>query len=284
MLPQFDNNLSASLFLWVENRLLNNAQAYVNLTTRLYHTPDPSLGTGYVAYAAPYKQWVYDSGVAGAEIINSVSGNFGTYERGDNGLKIDYNNGRVILDASVGTNLIMTGSYAFKEVNFYAQPDTHEQVYSEYTDGKFVRNPMYNNSGQTGASPNSIMTPAVFITKLNGMNEPFAMGGQQNSVRGFSFLILADSQYQVDVFSSVMTDARDKYIPLLDIKDDPINEWGDLKSGYNYNNLKNSKNTAGNLVFIDSVDASKVSDRYRGPDTVYLGICNIDLSFPRLTF
>lgn len=283
MTPQFDNNLTISFFLWAENRILDKGQAYINTTSRLYHMEDSSLGTGYVAYAAPYKQWVYDSGVAGANIINSVSGNFGTYNRGDNGMKIDYNNGRVILNASVGKNLIMTGTYASKEINFYPYPDSHEQVYSEYTQGKYVRNPKFNGSGFTGAAAGSIMTPATFATKVKGVNNPFALGGMQESKRNFSLLLLGDSPYQTEVFSSLMEDAKDKSFPLLNVVDDPINEWGDTKSGYNYNNLKVSKGGAGNLVFVDYVEASKISDNYRGPNMAYLALCNVGLSFARLT-
>lgn len=283
MIPQFDNNLSASLFLWSENRILDKGQAYINSTTRLYYVPDETLGTGFVSYSAPYKQWVYDSGIQGATIINSVSGGATIYNKGDNGMKIDYDNGRVIFDASVGRNLVLTGSYAFKEINFYSSPEDQNEILSEFSQGIYARNPKYNGAATSGAKPHQITTPAIFVTRLNGNNTPFELGGMVDSKRNYSLLILADSTYQVDAVCSIMQDATYKSFPYVTVPEDPINEWGDLKSGYNYNNLKESNGGAGNLVYIESMSTSKISDNYQGPNNIYLGICDIELSFARLT-
>ena len=283
MLPQFDNHLSTSLFLWAENRILNNTQAYITATTKLYYMPDSSLGSNYYAYSSPFKQWVYDSGVQGATILNSVSGSFGTVNKGESGLKVDYVNGRIIVPSSFGKSLNISGTYSFKELNFYVGSDEQEDILSEYSNGKYVRNPKFNNAANSGVQPYIITTPAIFITKLNGSNKAFELGGTHDAKRNYSLLILAEEPYQVDAITCVIEDAANKSFPLLTIYDDPINEWGDLKFGYDYNNLKSSKGTPGNLVYIEAVNSSKISDNFKGPDSLYLGICDIDLSFARLT-
>ena len=73
MLQQFDHALNVSLYLYAANRVQNVAQAYFPRQLTFYPTPDAQL-TGVYSYSSPFKSFVYDSGVAGAPIINAVSG------------------------------------------------------------------------------------------------------------------------------------------------------------------------------------------------------------------
>lgn len=60
---------------WLDNRLLDRGQQYINVNTRLYYQPDPSI-SGQVCYAAPFRSFVWDSGADGAIIFDGFSGYF----------------------------------------------------------------------------------------------------------------------------------------------------------------------------------------------------------------
>ncbi len=175
MIPQYSHNLLASFYLWAENRVLNNTQAYFNLTTQLYPTYDPSLPSGLHGYSAPFKQWIYDSGVAGAWIINSVSGGgFSAPLTRASGVHFDYINGRIIVPASFGSNLALTGSMAIRELNTYLVNETEDQI---LTQNKYFLNPRYNGTPTSGIAPNVMATPAIFINSLSDTVDPYEFGG-----------------------------------------------------------------------------------------------------------
>lgn len=65
-----------SMHLWMDNWIEQKTQSFINTASQFYYQTDPSLGTGYMAFAAPFRSFVYDSGVNGAIIFNSISGYF----------------------------------------------------------------------------------------------------------------------------------------------------------------------------------------------------------------
>lgn len=281
MTPQFLNNVHASFFFWAENRLLNTAQAYRNYSSRLYYTPDPQLDSRYVAYSAPFKQWVYDSSVAGAVVPSGITGANGIgLIRGQSGLKIDYNNGRVILGSGVGKNLNISGTYSFKEVNFYLPNDTEDAVLNN---NKYYLNSRFGRYPTSGIAPNTFVTPAVFITPLDTDNDGFAMGGMEITEVNLSMVVYAETSYQMNGILSCFSDARNKSIPFVSVYDDPINEFGDLKSGYNYTGLAAERGTPGNFLLIDKVRATKLSNRTDSNPDVLAGIIQVRLTMPRYT-
>lgn len=76
MRTQFSTTALLSFYQWMDNYLLQKGQAYTNHTSQLYYQPDSTLGTGYIAFAAPFKSFVWDSGVSGVTMFNAVSGYF----------------------------------------------------------------------------------------------------------------------------------------------------------------------------------------------------------------
>ena len=52
-----------------------------------------------MTYSSPHKQWVFDESVEGAQIPSGIYNNGEFIERGDNGLILDFDDGRVILDS-----------------------------------------------------------------------------------------------------------------------------------------------------------------------------------------
>ena len=58
---------------------------------------------GYISYNSPYKQWVYNSDIEGAVIptgvyVDTGDGVYNFCGRGQSGLMIDFDNGRVLFE------------------------------------------------------------------------------------------------------------------------------------------------------------------------------------------
>jgi hypothetical protein len=283
MKAHFKNQVLASFYLWAENRYLNQQSAYINYTSRLYPQTE-QVPYGYVAYAAPFKQWVYDSGVAGATIMDTISGDI-SLARGQSGMKVDYDNGRVLIPTGLGlsTGANITGSYAFKEVNIYQSNQTQDQL---LTQERFYINPRFHSTPTGTPPPYAETAPAIFVTALKNDNKPWALGGTDMCHYNMSMAIYTETPYQLSTLLGNFSDAARSYIPILDIADDPIDELGDTKSGYNYLTLRNLRGTPGNLMLINDVRTATISDvmmRVNLNQTLYRGLVDMDVSFPRQT-
>lgn len=280
MINQFDNQLYISAYLWTQWKIQYYGQAYFNVTTPLYYTPDPALPSTWIGYSAPFASWIYDSGISGAVIIQSVSGaGFSAPLNRASGINIDYTNGRVIVPASFGTTLSLTGTYAAQEVNVYQPNESQEQI---LTQGRFYQNPNYNGQATGGAPPNTYCTPAVFINTLHDDNQAFALGGLIDCTSTYSLVVYANSNYQLNALLSIFRDTKYQYIPLLTVPDDPLNGFGDTKSGYNYLQYIQQYGTPGNLVYIKEVKTAKVSDKVKMNPQYFVGLVDITMSFIRI--
>jgi len=279
MVPQFSNNLYASTFLWLEHQFAQKAVAYQTLTTPLYYVPDTQLPVGYVRYSSPLKGWVYDSGVSGAVVIQTVSGASGILLQRSSGMKIDYNNGGIILPSSYGTGLTLTGTYSFREVNMYQANETQEAL---ITQGKFFRNPRFVYQATSGIAPYTYVTPAVFLDILSSKTDAFQFGGLIESTVTFTATILAESTFQLNALLSISSDQKYQYLPVFNAIDDVVDEWGDTKSGlYNYNALVEMWGTPGNLAYVKNVRTAKMSDRVKANPLLFIGVADFEISYVR---
>lgn len=281
MKVQFDHKLNVSLFLWAEHVLLQGGGAFLNKTLPLYYTPDPTMPTGYLGYSSPFKQWVADSSVSGAWVANSVSGSASPFVlTRASGIRIDYDNGRVLVPSLMGKNLKLNISTAIKECNVYLPTETDDPL---LTANKYFFNPRFNGTPTSGISPRAMVTPAIFVNTLSDSSTPFSFGGLDLTQTKFSFTVLAESDYQLKGILSLFRDTRYNYIPLLDIANDPFDSYGDLKggTGYNYLSLVAQYGTPGNLIYIDNVYCSKMSDRTKINPLLFGGEIDLEVSFVR---
>lgn len=271
------------MYLWAENRMGQVLQAYNTLTTQLYYTVDPSLPAGYMGYSAPIKGWVYDSGISGAYIPNEVSGGgFSAPLTRASGIHIDYENGRVIVPTSLGTNLTLTGTYSAKEVNIYLPAETEGEI---LTQNKYFVNPRYASALTSGAPPYAYATPAVFVNPMSMHNEAFQLGGLVNSKASMTLTVLAETSFQLTAILSLFRDYRYQYIPMLNTVNDPLDGWGDVKggTGYNYLSYVARFGGPGNLIYIEDVRTAKVSDRLRLNPRQFAGVVDLELTYIRQT-
>jgi len=277
MINTFSQTAVASYSFYIENYILNNYSGYRNYTSKLYYTPDSQLTTGYHAYSAPFKQWVYDSSVTGAVIMNSITGSL-NLERGQSGLKIDYMNGRVLVPAVFGKNHNISGTYAIKDINFYNSNETEESLISN---SKFFLNSRFGRTPTSGIEPNAIVTPAIFITSVTHSNKNFDLAGLYKTDIDVSCVVMCDDTNLLEAVLGAFADTKRRSFVQLAPAADPINEFGDVKDSYSgsysYNAIKNEQGTPGNQLQIDAVSSSRLSDRIRFSSNIYAGIVDTTL-------
>ncbi len=281
MLAQFDHSLAISTYLYAQNRIQSLAQAYINLSTPLYSTPDTKI-TGYYSYSSPFKSWVYDTGVSGAQIINMVSGGgFSAPLTRASGVRFDYINGRVLVPSGLGANLSLSGSFAVSEVNLWVPLESQDYL---LTQQKYFVNARYQGVPTSGIMPYSYVTPAVFVNTLNDTSEAFALGGLDDTTTTMSLTCLCESDYQLKGLLSLFRDSRYGYLPLISIAQNPLDGYNDTKGGsggYSYGNIIAQYGSPGQLVYIKQVRTSKVSDRTRLNPGLFGGIIDMELSYVR---
>ena len=101
-----------------------------------------------------------DESIEGANIPSGVYDNGTFVPRGQDGLKIDFDNGRVIFDSSFGANkTTLSGDYTVKDFNFYITNQTEEQLIVE---SKFDSNSRFKQS-LGGIEPYKQVIPAIFV-------------------------------------------------------------------------------------------------------------------------
>jgi hypothetical protein len=302
MKPQFQHQATTSVALWLDHHLTYKAEAWSNKTgafyynedTRLPYYPD-DLVDGLITYSSEFKQWVYDSDVAGATIPSGIyidtGAGYSFVARGESGLRLDFENGRVLLSgASFPTNyasLNITGSFAVKDVNIYLTDDTEENLVLQNKYNVNSRTvPDYGKG--TGIPPYEQVAPAAFITMDNAQNVPFAFGGEDLTNLNYRVVFFSENLYQLDGALSVSVDTFNMGVTNIGYDDFPLDEYGDLKTGsFSYTETVKNCTLNPKLMFVEDAKASKVSDRLTratNPD-LFLGFVDLEISqarFPRL--
>lgn len=256
MKPQFQHSITSSFALWFDNYLLRKGEAFKNYSTSLTHLDDDRLATGLEGFSSPYKQWVFDNGISGAEVPSSVSVD-GVDTPRSSTLAIDYQNGRVV-SSTISVGAAVTASYAVKDFNTYVTSETEENLIIE---SQFDTNSRFNQAS-TPIPPYDQVLPAIFINNVKNKNDPFSFGGEEQTTSDIRCVVLAENIYQLDGVLSIFNDSNKEVFAALSFEDYPITEQGDAPN-YNYKTLSDTKLAAspGALHHIDRVDVSKLSDR-----------------------
>lgn len=281
MKPQFQHELTTSFMLWADNYILRRGEAYTNYTSTFYaETGDLRLGDNLVSYNSPHKQWVFDEDISSATIPSGIMDEGGEINRGDNGLILDFDNGRAILNSSYGMEkTTVSGSYAVKDFNFYITNQTEEQLIIE---SKYNSNSRFKQ-GLSGIAPYSPVIPAIFVNPESSENEPFAFGGEDKTSTNIRCVIFAENTYQLDGALSIFGDSKNEVFGKLSFEDYPLSEYGDA-SGFNYRTLSEGKN--GTYFHVEQVRTSKLSDRVNKniDPSLFIGFIDFQVSnlrFPR---
>ncbi len=305
MKPQFQHTLVTSFYLWFDNYLQDNGEAYKNKTGIFYNMTDDRLDSNYNVYSSPYKQFIIDSGLhtnvvnsqgtEGAIVIDRISGqraDGSAFEvtRGTSGLKIDYENGRVFFTGDEngelpGNDLSLSGQFGVKDFNVYVTNQTEEDLVVE---NKFKTNDRFGNLETSGVLPYDQVIPAVFITSESINNQPFAFGGLDVTQTNVKAVVMTSDLYCLDCVLSLAADSKKQSFVEVDFNDFPVTEFGDIKTatyptGYSYNQIE-TDNTQ-ELFHIEEVFVSKLSDRVKKKvnPNIFVGFIDFEIHKYRRT-
>ena len=246
MKKNFLHKLTDSFRLFLEHEVLDKGEAFRNVSGSLYKIQDHDFPNKHV-YSNPYGQWVFDSSIPTANVPSGIYSNGNFIPRGSGNLQVDYMRGRAVSDVALPN---VTAAYAVKDFNFYSTTKSDAQI---IYGAKNNFRPKYNVP-MTGLMSDQVVTPSVFIRRSSSTNEPFAFGGQDNTVTYFNCIILTNNEYDLDGVGGIFTDAAKKNFMLLD--NSPFNRYGDIASRNSYSypqDVMNNYNSA-NQVYISEVD------------------------------
>jgi hypothetical protein len=230
MNEQFDNKLAQSSVEWLNNTICR-AGGYSAYTGSLYLQEDTTR-SNYKVYASPYRSWIYDECV-GVPIPSGFYNQSGQFLTRQSGLIFDFINGRVLSSGNWGGAL--SGSFCRKEFNVQF---TSNEVATLYIDRLFNADPNVDYT-KTGVLPYSYTAPIIFVTNSNANNNAFQLGGGlTSSNRTYRLYAITKDNFSQEALVSVLTDTKDTYFPIIPSEKMPLQFYGDLKTGYNYCNLK----------------------------------------------
>ena len=288
MKPQFDNQIMSSLLLWFDNKLLTKGEAHQNTTGQFYSVSDEYYG--YSTYASTYSQIVSDASVDGAVIPTGLyAGNtlVNVGEGGSNGLyAIDYNNGRSYWSGTQSSDV--TGSFSIKDFNTYLTNSTEDEILfqTQYTNRNEISTVI-----PTGLEPGTKTYPVVYLKNNGSFNEPFAFGGQDNTIMNVRAIVIADSQFEVDAIGSLFRDQRMTNVPIFEPAEMPFNQFGYYKNDvqYNYTGVTDGKGDA-QQIFVEDVNVARFdrvleNEVRKFNPNVYSTLIDFELNkirFPRL--
>lgn len=282
MKAQWDNKVISSIYLWFNHNLLKYGEAYQNTSSYFYPTNQKYYGL--YAYACPYNQLVADSSISGATIMSGVYLNNVFVTTGTSGFHgIDFEHGRVYFTTGLSSTVKISGNYAFKEVNVALTNENDQKVLFET---KYNPRPKLGQA-PTGLFTNELTYPVVFLVDTASKNEPFALGGLDNSIIQMGAVILADSKFNLNAINSIFKDRVRTVISVLEVGEFPFNVYGELKTGfYNYETLTYNKDG----VFVDTCSVNQLNPillnrLYEANPNIFFGIMEFQVSterYPRL--
>jgi len=297
MKPQFHHEMVTSFALWLENQILSRGEAYSNKSEQtLFYQVDDRLDDSFIAFASPHKQWVTDSSVNGATIIDSVTVDGVKIERNTSGVIFDFDNGRVLIPTS-GVNVgaatapgpvialptsTVTADYSVKDFNIYITDQTEEEL---LLDSQFDTNSRFNQTITGGIKPYDQVLPAIFLSYEASTNKPFAFGGHDQTLTDMRCVVFAEDSYQLDGLFSILNDTNDINISNVGFNEHPLNEFGDLKYGdYSYADLSSRYFEYRSMAIINRVNVSKLNDRVakKTHPGLFLGFADFELMSVRM--
>jgi hypothetical protein len=274
MIEQFHHKFTNSFFLWFDNYLLTKGQAYSNVTGKFFNYEDARLDSEYKIFGSAYKQWVNDSSIVGADVPSGVFVN-GAFSGRNTNLILDFENGRV-LSKSLPAQSSITGSFAIKDFNIYFSNETEEDIVVE---NKYDTNSRIVLNEEDYIKPYDQVIPAIFLSLDGVSNKGFAIGGMEETTLNAKAVILSENNYQLDGVLSIFADSRNEVFPVIPMADHPMNEFGDLKTGYySYSALKSQFSVDTNF-YINNAVTSKLTDKARKSlaNDMYVGFVDFEI-------
>lgn len=238
MKVNFQNTLTSSFLLYLDNTVLKRGEAYTNVSGNFY--PVTGVYNGYYTYAAPYKQIVSDTSISGANQLTGIylDGTFIT--PGQSGLvAINHYDGQVIFSSNKNSSTI-SGNYAIKDYNVYLTDKAEDyllfttKIEPKSRKGIPVR----------GLEINEITYPAIFLRLDSSRNDPFAFGGTDMTKTYYRTIIMSNSMFSLDAVCGILRDSSHNFFNLVDNNDLRLNAMSAYTGlRYNYTGVATGEST-----------------------------------------
>lgn len=292
MKAQFDQNVLSSFYLWLENRLLrDDTKAYsTGIKNSFKYVEFNNVPSDMIAYQGQFRQLVADYNV---DIPNSGFFKSDSFVTGNsdqnNGVYIDYQNGRILFPKLSGTGMTISGLSTVKEVNTYIAHDNEADfiMHSDFIEDGTGTDP-YLYKKEKPLDETTYFLPACFVSLASSSNEEFAFGGEENTETRVRVMVLTKDSYILDSVISKLRDTAREQITHIPYEEFPYGYSYSIKNfPYKYDTLKASQ-TNPMTSHIDKVSVSKVvseSIREELNRNFSIGFIDFDLStyrFPRL--
>jgi hypothetical protein len=250
MIQTFDHRLLTSFMLYLDHEICQNLSGFTTITGQFYN-----IGTKYPykVYASPYRGLIADSSISGATVLTGIYSGTTTFGTGDN-VKIDYLNGKLLFPT--GVSLTPTGTYSIKD--FPVEPCPSYEIKVLF-DTKYVPRPKANST-YSGLAENESVYPIIFVKYHAGENEPFQLGGVDETQPFITVFTISDSEFKLMAIDGLLRDKTHEHFTLLKSSEIPYNEYGCLKSGYNYDNVIASHPST-DLIYMSEIKVSEFPDK-----------------------
>lgn len=252
-----DHLILSSLKEFLNYKILQDLQAFRNRTVPLYNYSDKRLKSKSV-YGSPFPGWVYDSSISGANVPSGImSGGSTLLRSGAQGLRIDYKNGRVVMNSGQNSMTNGSGSVAVQDFNIYitSQPDEKLVFENNYESLPDLL------TADSYLEPDSVVAPCIFVKFDDTNAKELALGGTTYSLWNIKIIAICRTHEQIVGIGHVVRNLFGAVFPLLD--ETPLNELNDVKSPpWNYAS-KLSGVSRDKMIFIEDS-----SWRYREVDSL----------------
>ena len=126
MKVNYQNSLTSSFLLYLDNTVLKRGEAYTNVSGSFY--PVSGVYSNYFTYAAPYKQIVSDASISGVNQMTGVYLNGNFIVPGQSGLvAINHYDGQLIFSSNK-SGQALSGNYAIKDYNVYLTDKSEDYI------------------------------------------------------------------------------------------------------------------------------------------------------------
>jgi phosphoglucomutase len=243
-----------------------------------------------IAYQGQFRQLVAESNVDTPNSGFYVGDTFITgNSAGNDGVHIDYQNGRILFPKLSGTGMTISGLSTVKEVNTYIAHDNEADfiMHSDFIEDGTGTDP-YLYKKEKPLDETTYFLPACFVSLASSSNEEFAFGGEENTETRVRVMVLTKDSYILDSVISRLRDTAREQITHIPYEEFPYGYSYSIKNfPYKYDTLKASQSNP-MTSHIDKVSVSKVvseSIREELNRNFSIGFIDFDLStyrFPRL--
>ena len=248
MKVNYQNTLTSSFLLYLDNTILKKGDAYTNVGSTFY--PISGVYNNYYTYAAPYKQIVSDASITGPTQMTGVYLNNTFVVPGQSGLvAINHYDGQLIFSSSKNAYTI-SGDYSIKDYNVYLTDKSEDFIlFSTKIEPKSRR-----NITARGLEVNEITYPAIFLLMINSQNEPFAFGGMDMTKTYFRTVVMSNSVFSLDAVCGILRDSAHNFFRLVDNNDLKLNAM----SAYTGTQFNYAAVATGETVYIADVNVSRI--------------------------